>query len=155
MTPKAQQQPLLSSPPPPPPPLITSFPPFFQLTTYFINYNGQVARRGSQLLLPRKWTTSDRKFLQIISSKPKTGRRGSGRRAAGTARAQVLGKPVATPVQRARAAVAPVEAPKAVAQGSEKIVVSNLPGDVNEAQIKVRLIRAFGTCTFLISSGYL
>ncbi|KAF8196025.1 hypothetical protein BJ912DRAFT_847107, partial [Pholiota molesta] len=72
----------------------------------------------------------------IISSKPKTARRGSGRRAAGAARAQVLGKPVATPAQRTRAAAAPVVAPKAVAQGSEKIVVSNLPGDVNEAQIK-------------------
>jgi len=77
----------------------------------------------------------DKSLDEIISSKPKAGRRGSGRRGAGAARAQVLGKPVVTPVQRARAA-APVEAPKAVAQGSEKIVVSNLPGDVNEAQIK-------------------
>jgi THO complex subunit 4 len=76
------------------------------------------------------------KILQIISSKPKAGRRGAGRRS--SARAQVLGKPVVTPAQRARAAATPAtDAAKAVAQGSEKIIVSNLPGDVNEAQVKV------------------
>ena len=43
-----------------------------------------------------------------------------------------------TPVQRARAAAIPAtDTAKAVAQGSEKIIVSNLPGDVNEAQVKV------------------
>ena len=75
------------------------------------------------------------KISQIISSKPKA-RRGAGRRS--SARAQVLGKPAVTPVQRARAAASPAtDAAKAVTQGSEKIIVSNLPGDVNEAQVKV------------------
>jgi len=77
----------------------------------------------------------DKSLDEIISSKPKTQRRGS-RRPAGTARAQVLGKPVATPVQRARATAPATDSSKAVSQGSEKIIVSNLPGDVNEAQIK-------------------
>ncbi|KAF8954744.1 hypothetical protein BDZ97DRAFT_1862926 [Flammula alnicola] len=78
----------------------------------------------------------DKSLDEIISSKPKGGRRGATRR--GSARAQVLGKPVVTPVQRARAAATnpATEGAKAVAQGSEKIIVSNLPGDVNEAQVK-------------------
>ncbi len=76
-------------------------------------------------------------IFKIISSKPKGARRGTGRRGGGAARTQVLGKPVVTPVQRARAAATTVDAPKAIAQGSEKIIVSNLPADVNEAQIKV------------------
>ncbi|KAF8155729.1 hypothetical protein B0H34DRAFT_714631 [Crassisporium funariophilum] len=77
----------------------------------------------------------DKSLDDIISSKPKGQRRGSGRRT--TARAQVLGKPVVTPVQRARATAAPTtEGGRVVAHGSEKIIVSNLPGDVNEAQIK-------------------
>jgi len=77
----------------------------------------------------------DKSLDEIISSKPKAGRRGAGRRS--SARAQVLGKPVVTPAQRARAAATPAtDTAKAVAQGSEKIIVSNLPGDVNEAQVK-------------------
>ncbi|KDR79999.1 hypothetical protein GALMADRAFT_136568 [Galerina marginata CBS 339.88] len=78
----------------------------------------------------------DKSLDDIISSKPKTLRRGSSRR--GSARAQVLGKPVTTPAQRARAtATTPAtDSSKAISQGSEKIIVSNLPGDVNEAQIK-------------------
>ncbi|PPQ81710.1 hypothetical protein CVT25_013440 [Psilocybe cyanescens] len=77
----------------------------------------------------------DKSLDEIIASKPKTGRRGPSRRA--SAREQVLGKPVVTPVQRARAAANPAtDGAKTVAQGSEKIIVSNLPGDVNEAQIK-------------------
>ncbi len=76
-------------------------------------------------------------IFKIISSKPKGARRGTGRRGGGAARTHVLGKPVVTPVQRARAAATTVDAPKAIAQGSEKIIVSNLPADVNEAQIKV------------------
>jgi len=76
----------------------------------------------------------DKSLDEIISSKPKA-RRGAGRRS--SARAQVLGKPAVTPVQRARAAAAPAtDTAKAVTQGSEKIIVSNLPGDVNEAQVK-------------------
>ncbi|KAF9478993.1 hypothetical protein BDN70DRAFT_859095 [Pholiota conissans] len=80
----------------------------------------------------------DKSLDEIISSKPKTGRRPSGRRSgAGAAAArQVLGKPAVTPVQRARAAAAPVDSRKVATQASEKIVVSNLPGDVNEAQIR-------------------
>jgi len=78
----------------------------------------------------------DKSLDEIISStKTRTGRRGAGRRS--SARAQVLGKPTVTPVQRARAAATPAtDTAKAVTQGSEKIIVSNLPGDVNEAQVK-------------------
>ncbi|KAF8802260.1 hypothetical protein BYT27DRAFT_7112977 [Phlegmacium glaucopus] len=76
----------------------------------------------------------DKSLDEIISSKPK-GRRGAGRRS--SARAQVLGKAAVTPVQRARAVATPAtDTAKAVTQGSEKIIVSNLPGDVNEAQVK-------------------
>ncbi|KJA25552.1 hypothetical protein HYPSUDRAFT_64729 [Hypholoma sublateritium FD-334 SS-4] len=78
----------------------------------------------------------DKSLDEIISSKPKAARRGTGRRGAGAARTQVLGKPVVTPAQRARVTASNVDAPKAIAQGSEKIIVSNLPADVNEAQIK-------------------
>ena len=76
------------------------------------------------------------KISQIISSKPKGHRRGAGHRS--SARTQVLGKPAVTPVQRARAAAtSTTDAAKTVTQGSEKIIVSNLPPDVNEAQVKV------------------
>jgi len=71
-------------------------------------------------------------------------------------RAQVLGKPTATPVQRARAAAAATPATdtaKAVTQASEKIIVSNLPGDVNEAQVKVSQ-RFLAHFFFLISAVY-
>jgi len=74
----------------------------------------------------------DKSLQEIISSKPKKGRRGAGRRS--SARVQVLGKPAVAPVKRARAAATPATA--APAQISEKIIVSNLPGDVNEAQVK-------------------
>ncbi|KIM46690.1 hypothetical protein M413DRAFT_23060 [Hebeloma cylindrosporum] len=75
----------------------------------------------------------DKSLDEIISSKPKAHRRGSARR--GSVRSQVLGKTPAGPIHRARAAAAPVAEPKAT-QSSEKIIVSNLPGDVNEAQLK-------------------
>jgi len=77
----------------------------------------------------------DKSLDEIISSKPRAHRRGAGRRS--SARTQVLGKAPANPVTRARAAaaVAPAVVPKAT-QSSEKIIVSNLPGDVNEAQLK-------------------
>ena len=82
------------------------------------------------------WSFVSPKISQIISSRPK-GRRGAGRRS--SARAQVLGKPAVTPVQRARATAATpaTDTAKAVVQLSEKIIVSNLPDDVNEAQIRV------------------
>jgi len=77
----------------------------------------------------------DQSLEQIISAKPKVHHRGVRRRS--SARVQVLGKPAVTRVQRARDAATPAtDTAKTVAQGSEKIIVSNLPGDVNETQIK-------------------
>ena len=75
-------------------------------------------------------------FQQIISSKPRGVRRGSARR---SARAQVLGTTAVSPVQRTRAAniAASRTAKAAVPTTSTKIIVSNLPVDVNESQIKV------------------
>lgn len=71
-------------------------------------------------------------LLQLITSRPRGGRRGGARRGAG-AKAQVLGtnRPK-TPVVTGR--------PAAVStQPSDKIIVSNLPLDVNEAAVKVRV----------------
>ncbi|KAF5311148.1 hypothetical protein D9619_007801 [Psilocybe cf. subviscida] len=76
----------------------------------------------------------DKSLEEIIKSKPKTARRGAGPRRT-SARTQILGKPTTTPSQRARA-TAPADPTKAVAQNSEKIIVSNLPPDVNEAQVR-------------------
>ncbi|PPR06813.1 hypothetical protein CVT26_003839 [Gymnopilus dilepis] len=73
----------------------------------------------------------DKSLDEIIKSKPK-GRRGVRRT---SARTQVLGKGAASPAVRARATAAVPET-KAVPQATEKIIVSNLPSDVNEAQIK-------------------
>jgi len=76
----------------------------------------------------------------IISTKPKRRQgRSVGRR--GSARAQVLGTaPVVSPAARARARVRgrAVAAPPATPQTTpaDKIIVSNLPQDVNETQIK-------------------
>ena len=67
-------------------------------------------------------------------------RRGAGRRG-NTARAQVLGAAVPSPVTKARLAnTTKGTATTASPQPVEKIVVSNLPQDVNEAQVKVRRI---------------
>lgn len=79
---------------------------------------------------------------QIISTRPKGVRRGAPRRAG--AKAVVLGSPTAAPATRARAAatVAGGKAAPATAaqqQPADKIIVSNLPLDVNELQVKVRL----------------
>ncbi|KAF8888552.1 hypothetical protein BD779DRAFT_1523636 [Infundibulicybe gibba] len=78
----------------------------------------------------------DQSLDQLIAAKPKNVRRGSNRR--GSARDQVLGKPTVSPVARARAAATPAQ--KAVvtpaSQPTDKIIVSNLPQDVNELQIK-------------------
>ncbi|KAJ7240502.1 hypothetical protein C8J57DRAFT_1371022 [Mycena rebaudengoi] len=71
----------------------------------------------------------------IISSRPKTERRSSNR--GGKARAQVLGNQGLSPATRARAkATPPVKAPAPTSTSAEKIIVSNLPPDVNEAQVK-------------------
>ena len=87
------------------------------------------------------------KISQIIASNPRESRRRRGASRRGAARAQVLGNPVVTPVQRVRAAATPAtDTAKAVTQGSEKIIVSNLPGDVNEAQVKV--------CRFFVSDFF-
>ncbi|KAF9009974.1 hypothetical protein BDQ17DRAFT_1421267 [Cyathus striatus] len=76
----------------------------------------------------------DKSLDDIIASKPRNPRRGSTRR--GTARAQVLGNTGATPAQRARAA-APVAAKTgAQAAPADKIIVSGLPPDVNEPQVR-------------------
>lgn len=85
-------------------------------------------------------TLKANEVLQVIASRPKrtaTRPARGGRR--GSARAEVLGKAPASPSARARAAAA-APAPNAtpVAQSAQKIIVSNLPQDVNEAQIKVR-----------------
>ena len=68
-------------------------------------------------------------ICQIISSK-KASRRTPRRRTG--ARAQVLGAPAVSPTTRARAAAAAT-----TSNPADKIIVSNLPADVNEVQIKV------------------
>lgn len=79
---------------------------------------------------------ADTNAVQIIATRPRGARRGSSRR--GTAKSQVLGTSN-SPVTRSRAAPPATGAKSAAApQPSEKIIVSNLPIDVNEAQIKVR-----------------
>lgn len=73
---------------------------------------------------------------KIIKAKPRTRRT---RRP--SAKAQVVGKKqaaaVASPVAKAQRKTAAKQAPPAVAQVAEKIIVSNLPVDVNEAQLRV------------------
>ncbi|KAI0338025.1 hypothetical protein BDW22DRAFT_1338672 [Trametopsis cervina] len=72
--------------------------------------------------------------LQIIATRPKGARRPGARR--GAAKTQVLGTSN-SPVTRARAApTAPANKAIATPQTSEKIIVSNLPVDVNEVQIR-------------------
>ncbi|KNZ72476.1 mRNA export protein mlo3, partial [Termitomyces sp. J132] len=79
---------------------------------------------------------------KIIAAKPRNPRRGPTRRT--SARAQVLGN--AGPSPRVRANAAANVAAKAAAQTSptEKIIVSNLPIDVNEAQIKELFAQTVG-----------
>lgn len=77
----------------------------------------------------------DKSLDEVIAERPKTGRRTSRR---GGARAQVLGNAGPAPAARARAA-ASQQQPKAAAgpaQTADKILVSNLPLDVNEQQVK-------------------
>lgn len=76
---------------------------------------------------------------KIIASRPRPARKISSRRGAG--RAEVLGKKETTPSARARYTTTTPGVGKttpAPGQATEKIIVSNLPTDVNEAQIKVR-----------------
>ncbi|KAJ7691772.1 hypothetical protein B0H17DRAFT_1062622 [Mycena rosella] len=74
----------------------------------------------------------------IIAARPKTERRTNSNR--GKGRSQILGNnPVLSPATRARAKAAPAAAAKPAGPTStpaEKIIVSNLPPDVNEAQVK-------------------
>ncbi|KII87674.1 hypothetical protein PLICRDRAFT_112161 [Plicaturopsis crispa FD-325 SS-3] len=80
----------------------------------------------------------DKSLDDIIATRPKGARRGSGRRSAGGARAEVLGKPAVSPAARARHAanVPAANGAKASPSPAEKIIVSNLPQDVNEIQVK-------------------
>ncbi|CDO70990.1 hypothetical protein BN946_scf184830.g22 [Trametes cinnabarina] len=73
----------------------------------------------------------------IATTRPKGIRRSNPRRNSG--KAQVLGTPNTAPATRARAAPAAngAKAPAATAQQpADKIIVSNLPPDVNELQVK-------------------
>ncbi|TFY80080.1 hypothetical protein EWM64_g3929 [Hericium alpestre] len=72
----------------------------------------------------------------ITSNKPKGVRRTSSRR---TGRQEILGKPTTSPVARARInnpAPGGAKAAAASPQPADKIMVSNLPLDVNEIQVK-------------------
>ena len=74
---------------------------------------------------------------KIIASRPKNYRKTTSRR---SVRAPVLGKQEPTPSARSRYTTSVPGLGKttsAPAQAAEKIIVSNLPIDVNESQIKV------------------
>jgi len=77
----------------------------------------------------------DKSLDEVIATRPKTQRR-VGRRA--PAKTQVLGNPANAAARAAaqNAAAAKVVATATPAQPADKIIVSNLPGDVNEVQIK-------------------
>ncbi|KAL4245674.1 ALYREF mRNA export adapter [Abortiporus biennis] len=77
----------------------------------------------------------DKTLDEIISTRPKGIRRTSSRRGG---KSQVLGNRGAAPATRARAAPASngAKSAPAPAQPADKIIVSNLPPDVNEAQVK-------------------
>ncbi|GBE88707.1 mRNA export protein [Sparassis crispa] len=83
----------------------------------------------------------DKTLDEIISSHPKGIRRSSSRRI-NTGKSQILGSPASAPVTRARAAAAATNGAKGATaaptaqQPADKIIVSNLPPDVNEAQVK-------------------
>lgn len=78
---------------------------------------------------------------KIIATKPKTGGRRGGpprrRTGAPTARSAVLGKPQPSPAQKVSAVAAAKSVDPAGAVPADKIIVSGLPLDVNEAQVKV------------------
>ncbi|KAI0763173.1 hypothetical protein BC629DRAFT_1544227 [Irpex lacteus] len=84
----------------------------------------------------------DKTLDDIIATRPRTGRRTSSRR--GTAKTQVLGTSN-SPATRARATpTAPAAKTAVAAQPSEKIIVSNLPPDVNETQIRELFTQTVG-----------
>ncbi|OJA11506.1 hypothetical protein AZE42_06611 [Rhizopogon vesiculosus] len=78
----------------------------------------------------------DKSLDEVISSRPKGPRRGASRRGGAAAKAQLLGVHPATRTATATkgATITPA------AQPTDKIIVSNLPGDVNEVQIRVCLL---------------
>ncbi|KAG1748315.1 uncharacterized protein EDB91DRAFT_1235683 [Suillus paluster] len=79
----------------------------------------------------------DKSLDEVIASRPKGARRGgAGRRAGASAKAQVLGTTGAHPATRAATTGAIKAAGTTPAQPADKIIVSNLPTDVNEVQIK-------------------
>lgn len=81
---------------------------------------------------------SSKQKIVAANKKARIQKRATARRS--NARAQVLGNRPPTAGQRTRAAAASataVDGVKAIAQNSEKIIVSNLPPDVNEENIKV------------------
>jgi len=81
----------------------------------------------------------DKSLDDIIKSKPRATRGRGGPRRSSTARQQILGKTATkSPVNRARRVSAPGATLPAVATSppADKIIVSNLPMDVNEAQVK-------------------
>jgi len=89
----------------------------------------------------------DKSLDEIISTKPKTGRRGGAprRRApANTGRGAILGKPAHTPVQKVSVVAATKAANAAAPTIADKIIVSGLPLDVNEAQVKDLFAQTIG-----------
>lgn len=95
------------------------------------------------LHLPRRscviWPNADYLWSQIVAANRPKGVRRSSRR--GGAKSQVLGHAPSNPSTRAKAAPASAGAKTVTAaatQSSEKIIVSGLPVDVTEQQVKVR-----------------
>ncbi|KAI0948134.1 hypothetical protein AcW1_009727 [Taiwanofungus camphoratus] len=78
----------------------------------------------------------DKTLDDIIASRPKGIRRASSRR--NSAKVQVLGGPTTTPATRARVVngAKAATANATTQQPADKIIVSNLPPDVNELQVK-------------------
>jgi len=79
----------------------------------------------------------DKSLDEIVTASrvTKHSRRGAGRRG-NTARTQVLGTAGTSPATKARIATTTKGSANISPQPVEKIVVSNLPADVNEAQVK-------------------
>ncbi|KAH7928590.1 hypothetical protein BV22DRAFT_1004467 [Leucogyrophana mollusca] len=77
----------------------------------------------------------DKSLDEVIATRPRGIRRGGARR--GSAKSQVLGNAGASPAARAQvASTVATKATAATPQPADKIIVSNLPQDVNEVQIK-------------------
>ncbi|KAF8918695.1 hypothetical protein CPB85DRAFT_1280930 [Mucidula mucida] len=76
----------------------------------------------------------DKALDEIITSRPRGIRRGSSRRNL-TAKQQIVGRAITSPTAKAAKAAA-ASKPAASQPTADKIIVSNLPQDVNEAQIK-------------------